>query len=267
MIVTLLSDYGYKDHYIAKVKGILLHQKQIDKIIDITHDVTPMSFLHASYAFKNSYNYFPEGTVHISLMSIIEHVPSQDFSRAIMYHKKGQYIISADNGFLPFTFSRDDIHAYELPVKAADYYDWVQQVAHFLGTWRNDTSYLETLPKVSPLITSKSVATIFKDDTIETFVIHIDNYCNIILNITKDQFESARRGRKFEVQFARSEKLEKLYANYQDVEKSSALCRFNSDGYMEIAIRNGKASELLGMHVYNSDNLIYNTIKIVFHNA
>lgn len=266
MIITLLSDYGYKDHYIAKVKGILLHQKHIDKIIDITHDVTPMSYLHASYTFKNAYSYFPTDTVHISLMSIMEYLATEENSTAIMYYKNGQYIISADNGFLPFTFAKDEIQVYQLPVNAVDYYDWIQQVANFIGVWHQQPEILQNLPTKTPKLTVKNVTSIFKEDSIETYIVYIDHYCNIILNITKDQFESARRGRSFEILFARSEMINQFHTHYHDVDKGNMLCRFNSDGYMEIAIRNGKASELLGMHVYNSDNLIYNTIKILFHN-
>lgn len=266
MIITLLSDYGYKDHYIAKVKGILLHQSYIDKIIDITHDVTPMSYLHGSYTFKNAYSYFPSDTVHISLMSIMEYISSEENSTAIMCYRKGQYIICADNGFLPFTFSKDEIQAFQLPVSAVNYYDWIQQVSDFIGAWHLQPKLLEQLPIITPKVTVRNIATIFKEDSIETYIVYIDHYCNIILNITKDQFESARRGRNFEIQFARSEKINKIHTNYHDVDKSNMLCRFNSDGYMEIAIRNGQAAELLGMHVYNSDNLIYNTIKILFRN-
>lgn len=266
MIITLLSDYGYKDHYIAKVKGILLQQPHINNIIDITHDITPMSYLHGAYAFKNAYSFFPTGTVHISLMSIMEYLTLEENSTAIMYYKKGQYIICADNGFLPFTFSKDEIQAYQLPVSATDYYDWIQQVSHFLGAWHQQPELLSQLAIITPKVTVKNVATIFKEDSIETFIIYIDHYCNLILNITKEQFESARRGRSFEIRFARSEKIDKIHTNYHDVDKSNMLCRFNSDGYLEIAIRNGQAAELLGMHVYNNDNLIYNTIKILFHN-
>ena len=64
-IITLTSDWGAKDHYIGAVKGTIISQMPEATIIDISHDISPFNIKEAAFIVRNSYKYFPEGTIHI----------------------------------------------------------------------------------------------------------------------------------------------------------------------------------------------------------
>ena len=109
---------------------------------------------------------------------------------------------------------------------------------------------------------------------IEGQIIFIDNFENVIINITKEEFEEQRRGRSFKIVFKRDEIIDKISETYADVPESEKLALFNSAGYLEIAINKGNAAGLFGLQGYSEklntqsqylqNRLLYQTIKIYF---
>ena len=109
---------------------------------------------------------------------------------------------------------------------------------------------------------------------IEGQIIFIDNFENVIINITKDEFEEQRRGRSFKIVFKRDEIIDKISETYADVTESEKLALFNSAGYLEVAINKGNAAGLFGLQgylekmsgqgQYMQARLLYQTVKIYF---
>ena len=109
---------------------------------------------------------------------------------------------------------------------------------------------------------------------IEGQIIFIDNFENVIINITKEEFEEQRRGRSFKIVFKRDEVIEKISETYADVPESEKLALFNSASYLEIAINKGNAAGLFGLEGYSEklnmqtqymqNRLLYQTVKIYF---
>jgi hypothetical protein len=109
---------------------------------------------------------------------------------------------------------------------------------------------------------------------IEGQIIFIDNFENVIINITKEEFEEQRRGRGFKIVFKRDEIIEKISETYADVHESEKLALFNSANYLEIAINKGNAAGLFGLEGYTEkvnmqtqymqNRLLYQTVKIYF---
>ena len=91
-------------------------------------------------------------------------------------------------------------------------------------------------------------------------VIHIDHYENVVLNITRDQFNNYVQGRNFTLHFAQIEDISEISDNYADVRPGIKLCRFNSAGYMEICVNRGNAASLFGLRIGSRNN----GIKIIF---
>jgi hypothetical protein len=88
-------------------------------------------------------------------------------------------------------------------------------------------------------------------------VIYVDNYDNVVSNITRDLFEKVGRGRPFQLFFKRHDPILRLSKHYNDVPIGETLCLFNSD-YLEVSINMGKAAELFGLKIED-------TIQINFH--
>jgi S-adenosylmethionine hydrolase len=108
------------------------------------------------------------------------------------------------------------------------------------------------------------------DNFIEGQIIFIDHFENVIVNITKDEFEEKRRGRDFMIVFRHGDKIEKISDHYSNVPEGEKLALFNSAGYLELAINKGNAAGLLGLSGFteksqNAQNrLIYQLVKVDF---
>jgi S-adenosylmethionine hydrolase len=259
MIITLLSDFGYQDNFIAVAKGVLLQKLPVARLIDLNHEVEPFHLLQCSYLLRSAYSNFPERTIHLSLFDIMHRNPA-----ALLITKVDeQYVITADNGLLPLTFDGRLGKVYMLEQTVNTYLDWLYLAADFIATLEQTNFNLEHLPTLEPKVHPSQVQALVKDNSIECQVIHIDRYENVVINITKDKFESLRKGRKFRIQIVR-DTVTQISNDYSDVPVSDKLCLFNSAGYMEIAINQGKASSLLGLRLHNERQLIYQNIKIEF---
>ncbi len=99
-IITLTTDWGIKDYYLASLKGAILKQIPDVNIIDISHDITPFDLNEASYILRNSWKDFPEDTIHLIGISS-EASPDQPH---LLIKEKGQYFIGADNGIFCLLF-------------------------------------------------------------------------------------------------------------------------------------------------------------------
>jgi len=259
MIITLLSDFGYQDNFIAVAKGVLLQKLPVARLIDLNHEVEPFHLLQCSYLLKSAYADFPANTVHLSLFDIMHHAPA-----SLLVTKIGtQYIISADNGLLPLTFDGDLPTVYELPQKANTYLEWLYLASAFIADLDAGLIELEKLKPLEPRVHPNQLKPLIKENSIECQVIHIDRYENVVINITRSQFEEQRNGRKFEISFIR-ESINQLNTSYSDVSIGDKVCFFNSAGYLEIAINKGPASSLLGLRLHSEKQLIYQNIKIDF---
>lgn len=260
--ITLLSDIGLQDATIASAKGLFMQQLPGIPIVDIAHNVEPFHTQQAAYLLAAAYPDFPYNTYHIILFDVFYNKDAT----MVLAEKDGSYMLAPDNGILPLAFqnslesvrkcyaikSEDTIKTWIL--NAADA---IKQIAE---KGLANTDYQPYSLKNAPSQLSAKISA----DTIECQVIHIDRFENVILNITKQQFEQERNGREFLIRFMRDDKIEQLSDHYFDVEEGKKLCRFNSAGYLEIAINKGKAASLFGFRLIQERQLMYNTIKIEF---
>jgi S-adenosylmethionine hydrolase len=106
-------------------------------------------------------------------------------------------------------------------------------------------------------------------------IIFIDNFENVIVNITREDFEEQRKGRSFKIVFKRDEVIEKICDTYADAQEGEKLALFNSADYLEIAINKGNAAGLFGLqgfsekqnqaqNQYLNNRLFYQTVKVYF---
>ncbi|MCW3092697.1 MAG: SAM-dependent chlorinase/fluorinase [Ferruginibacter sp.] len=113
------------------------------------------------------------------------------------------------------------------------------------------------------------------NDWMEGQIIFIDNFENVIVNITREEFEEQRRGRSFKIVFKRDEVIDRISDTYADVQEGEKLALFNSAAYLEIAINKGNAAGLFGLqgfsekqnqaqHQYLNNRLFYQTVKVYF---
>lgn len=248
-VITLISDWGPKDHYTGAVKGAILRYNPSIQIIDITHQVSPFNILQASFILRNAYSEFPEGTIHIVGVNTDE---SEQHPHVAIFHK-GQYFVGADNGIFSLAFK-------EFPEKVIEI-ETPQDSGYFTFSTRDRFvkaachiaagKPIEELGFVRTRLTEKHhFNPVIEASLIKGKVIYIDGFENIFVNITSEIFNSVRQQRAFVIQVRHTEyQIRKIHTSYSDVGTGDIVALFGSTGFLEIAINRGNAASLLGIEV------------------
>ena len=98
-ILTLLTDFGTEDYYVAAVKGTVLSRAPGTSIVDVSHQVAAGDVQTAAFLLAAAAPSFPEGTVHLAVVD-----PGVGSGRRILLVETGRALFLApDNGLLtPF---------------------------------------------------------------------------------------------------------------------------------------------------------------------
>lgn len=272
-IITITTDFGIKDYMLAAVKGSILKELPDARIIDVSNNISPFNLEEAAYVVKNVYPNFPEKTVHIIG---VDALPNKN-KRLLAAEIEGQYFLAADNGILSLIMS--EIRPTKIVEITLDQYEefsnfptrdiFVRVACHLVRG-----GVLEIVGKVIDNYKELNIIKpIIRDEkTLVGTVIYIDNFGNVITNITKRFFEDFVKGRGYEIQ-VRNTPFNKINTKYSDAVKDfdnevnyhgDGLVLFNSSNYLEIAIykpnlnTHGSASTLFGLK--KGDNIYVNLI-------
>ena len=272
-LITLTSDIGRQDFLTGAIKGQLLQINPAFNIIDVSHELTPFNYPQAAYVCRNAIKNFPPNTLHIVIVNLFDKRPEH----LLMIKHGDQYIGCADNGLITMILEETPEKIVALPLKISEQKNTLYCTRVFAQAYQKilegiqmeeigDTNIdIEIKNPLKPLLGPKFI---------EGQIIFIDNFENVIINITKDEFEEQRRGRSFKIVFKRDEVIDKISETYADVNESEKLALFNSANYLEISINKGNAAGLFGLEGYaekqNSktqymqNRLLYQTVKVFF---
>lgn len=259
--ITLLTDFGREDAALAAVEGTLYSHFPDERVIDIAHDIQPFHLQQAAYLLAASHQHFPDKTIHIVLFDLFYATKPV----ITLIEHNDHFFIAPDNGIVPLTFRKDIKNARLCFTMTEEHTtkDWVNAVIDVVksiqsGDW--SSKYNEYTLQNTPLYFKPKIS----NNVLECQVIYIDRFENVVLNITRDEFEDFRSGRNFSINFMRDEVINTVSKHYNSVKEGQKLCRFNDAGYLEIAINRGEAAGLFGFRVARDNQYIYNTIKIEF---
>ncbi|MGY5354979.1 SAM hydrolase/SAM-dependent halogenase family protein [Wenyingzhuangia sp. IMCC45467] len=266
--ITLTTDFGRKDHFVSAVKGAIFTLLPDAKVIDISHEISPFNITETAYILKNAYKSFPKGTIHI--IGVDSEMTPENKHIALLLD--GHYFVCPDNGIMSMIASEIN------PTKVVEIniHDRIETSFSVLDVFVNVACHiarggtLEVIGKPLQEITKmvELQPQIVSESKIIGSVIYIDNYGNVISNITKELFNQVGKGRKFTLSAGRYN-FKKVLSKYSDIvdfnlpvnERNSAgskLALFNSGSYLEIAIYKsnlqtvGGASSLLGLDYRSS---------------
>lgn len=248
-IITLTSDWGIKSHYSGIIKGCILSQTPEATIVDITHDIPPFNIEQASFIIKNTYKYYPKGTIHILAINATASIETPHL--AILYH--GHYFIGADNGIFSLIFNDVPEKIIDIEIfQESDYFTFPERDI-FVGAACHlaKGKPIEELGSVKNSINKKLLfEPVVDSNTIKGIVIYIDAYENAITNISEKLFKKIGKGRPFKILFG-VERISKIHKSYGDLPQIEKIAVFNSLGLVEIAINMANASSLLGLKYKN----------------
>jgi S-adenosylmethionine hydrolase len=272
-ILTLTSDIGHKDFLVGAVKGQILQVNEAFHIVDISHDLTPFNYPQAAYVCRNAIRNFPEESFHMILMNLYHTRPEY-----LLIARYGQqYLGIADNGLLSMIAEGVPEDIVAIPLDRTQNRNTLY-CAKVMAESFTDLLSGKSLQKIGDPSVSIQVKNPLKpllgNNYIEGQIIFIDHFENVIVNITREEFEEQRRGRSFKIVFKRDEVIDKISESYADVNEGEKLALFNSASYLEIAINKGNAAGLFGLQGYSEKSvsqaqflqsrLYYQTVRILF---
>lgn len=270
-LLTLTSDIGLQDYLAGAIKGQLLSIHPEFTLVDISHSITPFNFSQAAYICRNSFWQFPPHTFHMLLVNLFETNPSH----LLLAFHKNQYIACADNGLLSLICDGKPDQVIAIPLEK----DMPKTTLHCTAVLGQTIKQLlqgkpfhELGRETENFVVMRSLQAAYGDDWLEGQIIHIDHFENVVINITRQEFELHRKGRSFKLIFKRDEVISKIHETYADVPQNDKVALFNSAGYLEIAINKGNAAGLFGLQVFKNESqaayqlgrLFYQKIRIFF---
>lgn len=268
-IITLITDFGNKDHFVAKIKGEIYSNYDNAKIVDISNNVSPFNIMEAAYILENAYKSFPDKTVHII---DVDSEKTLEKKHIVMY-LDNHFFISSDNGILSILCQNiNPEKIYEIIIH--DELDKIDsstkifsKVACHLAKGGKPELIGKEINEIKPV---KNLKPFINEDSsqIISSVIYIDNFGNVITNLKKNVFDEIRKGRSFEIS-VRNYKFKKIYNKYTDIvnykipinqrnDEGKGLVVFNSSDLLQISIYRsnpqnvGTASSLMGLKIYDS---------------
>lgn len=264
-LITLTTDFGLKDHFVGAVKGAIYNELDRVKIVDISHLITPFSITEAAYIIKNTYKNFPDNTIHI--IGVESEISIEN--KPIALKLENQFFICSDNGLISMITSEVKPekmveitiqNTYESRYTTLDVF--VKVACHIarggsLGIIGKPIDSVKELYEIRPLINDER-------NRIIGSIIYIDNFGNVVSNISRQVFNDIGKGRDFEL-IARNYKFSKVQNKYNEIvdftvpiekrhDDGKRLAIFNSADFLEIAMYRsnlktvGGASSLLGLN-------------------
>jgi len=238
-LITLLTDFGTADSYVAEVKGVLLSQVHGAALVDITHQVPPGDVRAAQYILARVWQRFPQGTVHLAVVD-----PGVGTDRRVLAASlAGHFFVAPDNGLLSFLPSDAHFVALPIPRDAAPAFQGRDVFAPAagqlaLGASLSHVGHPITDPYRSPLPVPRQDGTVVIGE-----VIYVDRFGTLVSNIPGQAVEPGVR-----IRVAGTE-IGTLARTFGDVTRGALVALVGSGGTVEIAVRDGSAARLLGVGV------------------
>ena len=240
---------GYKDYYVAALKGAIYKMVPDANLVDISHEIRSFNILEAAYCIGNVIFDFPDGTIHLIALNAYPNIdinfPSDQDEWPTVMQFKNQYFVGIDNGILSLILKDE---APQALVRIVDEISSPQKLRfpskNVLANIACNlvlSQDLESMGEIVDRVKSVTdVLPVIDKDLIRGHVVHIDVYGNLITNITEQLFRRVGQDAPFIIYFKSKEYyIDKLHNNYGDVQPGERVAFFNSTQQLEIAINQG----------------------------
>lgn len=252
-IITLTTDLGTRDNYVASLKASILTQNKDVNIIDISHNVECFNINQATHILKTCFKNFPKNTVHV--ITVDDELNSKNEHLLAFYNQ--QYFLCADNGFFNLffdVFRPDKLFQITVDQKSDILTFASREVLSIVACHLSRGGTPEIIGKEinNYNFDSTSIKPVIDKNSIRCTVIYIDNYGNVVTNIQKKLFQNTVGDKKFKIfHGSDTDSINKISQVYNDVSIAEKLAIFDMNDYLQIAINKGNASSLLGLKVFD----------------
>ncbi|MDR0419284.1 MAG: SAM-dependent chlorinase/fluorinase [Prevotellaceae bacterium] len=247
-IVTLTSDWGHRDHYVAMLKGGLLSLGKDVSLVDISHDVKDFDVNEAAFMVREALPHFSEGSIHFIG---VECVPTED-SPLVVGRLDGRYVIWVNNGFMSLIREEMELVAVNLNGEKFSILKHIPALIQRIVAGEE----LASLGKVVDLKKLVPKMPIIQENMIRGHIIHIDSHGNAITNISHECFDEVAKGREGMVFFSSNLYKSRVHSAYTDVPDGQPVAFFNSQSLLEVACCHGNAHKIYRLNKDTSSIMV-----------
>lgn len=246
-IVTLTSDFGLQDHYVAAMKAVILGINPEVRLIDISHQIPPQDIMAGAWVLRNSAFLFPKGTIHLAVVD-----PGVGSDRKpVIVEINGHFFVGPDNGLFSL-LAEEEYHARTI-TNHSYWNGGNSNTFHGRDIFAPSAAHLSkgVAPEkfgntIEELVSYRWASPITDNEGIQGMVLHIDHYGNLISNISADQVKQVQERGKFKI-YVGSAILNRINTTFSDVSDGEPAAIIGSSGMLEVIINKGDASEMLSV--------------------
>jgi S-adenosylmethionine hydrolase len=257
-IITLTTDFGYQDSYVAEMKGIILGINPETRLVDLSHGIKPQNIREAAYMLFLAYKYFPKGTIHLIVVD-----PGVGSDRRILLLKtKKFYFIAPDNGVLTYilnaetgTVTREVTNKKYFRDQISETFQGRDIIAPVAAYLAQDSIFANVGKLISDPVKFLTPNPVKTKDTFYGEVIYIDHFGNIVTNFTKALLVD-HTVTQISLKDAT---LSAIVPTYSAAEKGALLATFGSSGFLEISKNCASAQE--GIQAALGDKVAIKVVK------
>jgi len=247
-LITLTTDFGLKDPYVAEMKGAILSINPKAQIIDVTHGVDKFNIQMGAFMLASAAPYFPHGTVHVAVVD--PEVGTK--RRALLIQTARSFFVGPDNGILALAAQKQSIqHVYELTNRKLMLPD-VASTFHGRDVFAPAAAHLDSGvkpqefgPEVIDFVAPDFATVQRSQGSVIGEVLHVDAFGNVITNIDG----KTQLAKKISLQLPRSSIVVQTAQTYGQAKKGEPILLVGSHGFLEVAVNQGSAAEKLSLKV------------------
>ena len=237
-IITLITDFGLKDSFAGVMKGVLYSINPNITIIDINHNIARHNIQQCAINIKNSYSYFPKGTIHLAIVD-----PGVGTMRNPLIVESNQhYFIGPDNGIFSYIYENNDCTVYR--ITANEYFlNTVSSSFHGRDIFSPIAANLSIThsPEKFGTVINEYVSIELKkpkrdNSNIYGEIIYVDSFGNLMTNIENKDVDY-----NDEI-FVNDISIGKLSSNYSEGKAGTLIAIHGSNGTIEIAMNQASAA-------------------------
>lgn len=246
-VITLTTDFGLRDPYVAEMKAVILSICPKVTIVDISHQVEKFNIRMGAYVLASASPYFPKDTIHIAVVD--PRVGTK--RRSLCIATERGFWVGPDNGVLALAAKTNRIERiYEITnpklmlPKVSNTFHGRDVFSPAAAHLANGISPSELGPETSRMTIPDFAKFVKKKDRLVGEVIHVDDFGNIVTNIPEKALVGLKTGKDVRVKVRNATSTMKFCRTYAEVEAKKPLALVGSHSFLEISINQGNASRV-----------------------
>jgi S-adenosylmethionine hydrolase len=244
-IITLTTDFGLRDLYVAEMKAAILGICPDAAIVDVTHEIEKFNVRAGAYMLACAAPYFPKGTIHV----VVVDPGVGTRRRSLLIETQQAFFVGPSNGVLVLAAEKQGIiSAHEitnprlrLPKVSSTFHgrDVFAPAAAHLANGVSPTAFG---PEIWSLVSPDFARVTFSKGTLTGEILHIDGFGNIVTNVTEENLKRLHAKNSVNIEMANCSMSLKLAKTYAEAKPEQAVILVGSQGYVEIAVNQGNAA-------------------------